>query len=95
MFILTGNDLATGDVVWWTGEGWSRHVADAVGVDAGEGPDQAAGIIHREQTKRAVNGAYEIEAEAGANGPVPAHIKERMRAAGPSVRSDLGVQAEG
>ncbi|HKX22864.1 MAG TPA: DUF2849 domain-containing protein, partial [Rhizorhapis sp.] len=29
MRILTGNDLKTGDVIWWTGEGWSRHLAEA------------------------------------------------------------------
>ena len=34
MRVLTGNDLKTGDVVWWTGEGWSRHVDEA--ADAGE-----------------------------------------------------------
>ncbi|MEE4349837.1 MAG: DUF2849 domain-containing protein [Pacificimonas sp.] len=95
MIILTGNDLETGDVVWWTGKGWSRHVADAAFVEAGEGPDQAAAIMHREQTNRAVNGPYEVEADETADGPVPSHIKERMRAAGPSVRMDLGVQAEG
>ena len=32
MKLLTGNDLATGDVTWWTGNGWSRHVEDAVDV---------------------------------------------------------------
>ena len=30
MKILTGNDLPSGDVVWWTGSDWSRHVEDAV-----------------------------------------------------------------
>ena len=30
MRVLTGNDLKTGDVVWWTGTSWSRHVDDAV-----------------------------------------------------------------
>ncbi|MBZ6379295.1 hypothetical protein B5C34_08510 [Pacificimonas flava] len=95
MIILTGNDLETGDVVWWTGSGWSRRVADAAFVEPGEGPEQAAGIMHREMTSRAVNGAYEVDAEDGEQGPVPSHIKERMRAAGPSVRPDLGVQAEG
>lgn len=38
MRLLTGNDLPTGDVVWWTGTGWSRHVEDAVDVGhEGEG----------------------------------------------------------
>ena len=37
MKLLTGNDLATGDVTWWTGSGWSRHVEDAADVgDLGE-----------------------------------------------------------
>ena len=25
MKLLTGNDLKTGDVIWWTGADWSRH----------------------------------------------------------------------
>ena len=25
--LLTGNDLASGDVVWWTGQGWSQRRA--------------------------------------------------------------------
>ena len=45
MKILTGNDLGSGDVVWWDGKGWSRDVNDA--VDVGEmftpGPNQAPG----------------------------------------------------
>ena len=32
MKLLTGNDLATGDVTWWTGTDWSRHVEDAADV---------------------------------------------------------------
>ncbi|EMD82036.1 DUF2849 domain-containing protein [Pacificimonas flava] len=95
MIILTGNDLKTGDVVWWTGDGWSRHVGHAVFVGSGEEPGGAAEIMHREEAARAVNGPYEVEATDEGAGPVPSHIKERMRAAGPSVRLDLGVQAEG
>ena len=33
MKLLTGNDLKTGAVVWWTGETWSLHVAEAADVD--------------------------------------------------------------
>ena len=40
--VITGNELRTGDVIWWTGEGWSRHVNDA--VEAGE---HAEAIIAR------------------------------------------------
>ena len=88
MKLLTGNDLVTGDVIWWAGNGWSRLVADAVDVTAG-----ADAIAKREEAARRVNGPYVIDAEAGPKGPVPRHIKERIRAAGPTVRRDLGIQA--
>jgi Protein of unknown function (DUF2849) len=32
-----------------------------------------------------------VDAEASPTGPLPAHIKDRVRAAGPSVRLDLCV----
>jgi len=86
--LLTGNDLVTGDVIWWADGDWSRLVADA--VDVGEGADA---IAKREEAARRVNGPYIIDAEAGPHGPVPLHIKERIRAAGPTVRRDLGIQA--
>ena len=89
MIMLTGNDLATGNVIWWTGEGWSRHVADA--ADAGEDADA---ILIREEGALRVNAAYAIDGERTPDGPRPAHIKDRVRAAGPTVRPDLGVQAE-
>jgi hypothetical protein len=87
--LLTGNDLVTGDVIWWSGDGWSRLIADAVDVaDIGEA------LARGEEAARRVNGPYMIDAAAGPTGPVPLHIKERIRAAGPTVRLDLGVQAE-
>jgi hypothetical protein len=88
MKLLTGNDLVTGDVVWWTGDGWSRLVADAVAVD-----ESGDALAKREEAARRVNGPYIIDAEESADGPVPLHIKERIRAAGPTVRRDLGIQA--
>ena len=37
MKIITGNDLKTGLVIWWDGQGWSVHVEDAFDVgDQGE-----------------------------------------------------------
>ena len=86
MKILTGNDLKSGDVTWWTGSGWSRHIADA--VDAG---DDADAILARESAAQRVNAAYAIDAERTADGIRPAHIKERIRALGPTVRLDLSL----
>jgi hypothetical protein len=87
MNILTGNDLATGDVTWWTGNGWSRHVNDA--VDVGEKGEE---IAQAETAARRVNVPYVIEAVTDADGVRPAHIKDRIRALGPTVRLDLSLK---
>ena len=58
MKILTGNDLKTGEVIWWTGSGWSLHVDDA--VDAGDRRRGAS--LARENAAQRVNGAYVIDA---------------------------------
>jgi hypothetical protein len=87
MKLLTGNDLPTGDVIWWTGSGWSRHVEDAVDVT-----DQGEAIARAEEGARRVNGPYVIDATATAEGPRPAHIKDRIRALGPTVRPDLTLK---
>jgi hypothetical protein len=85
--IVTGNDLKTGAVTWWTGVDWSLHVDDA--VDAG---DQAEAIMAREAAACRVNNPYSIEGEKTADGVRPAHIKDRVRALGPTVRPDLTLK---
>ncbi len=87
MKILTGNDLKSGAVVWWTGADWSLHVEDA--VDVGEAADT---IARREEAARRVNVPYAIAAERTADGVRPAHIKDRVRALGPTVRPDLTLK---
>ena len=87
MKLLTGNDLPTGDVTWWTGQGWSRHVQDAVDVG-----DQGEAIANAEEGARRVNAPYVIDATLTAEGPRPAHIKDRVRALGPTVRLDLTLK---
>jgi len=84
--LLTGNDLASGDVIWWTGSGWSRQVAEAADVGT-----EGEAILTREEGARRVNAPYLIEAEMTESGPLPAHIKDRIRASGPTVRSDLAI----
>ncbi|MEI6642391.1 MAG: DUF2849 domain-containing protein [Novosphingobium sp.] len=87
MKILTGNDLASGDVVWWDGKGWSRDVNDAVDVG-----DQDAAILAAEEAALRVNACYAIAATQTAEGVRPAHIKDRIRALGPTVRLDLSLR---
>ena len=87
MRILTGNDLASGDVTWWTGNGWSRHLEDAADV-----ADQGEAIARAEEGARRVNVPYVIDATMTPDGPRPAHIKDRIRALGPTVRPDLTLK---
>lgn len=89
MKLLTGNDLVSGDVIWWTGSGWSRHVAEA--ADVGSAGEALAKV---EEAARRVNGPYVIEATLTPEGPRPAHIKDRVRALGPTVRMDLTLDPE-
>lgn len=87
MRILTGNDLKSGAVVWWTGVDWSIHVEDAVNVAGNE--DE---IARREEASRRVNVPYAIDAEMRDGHPRPLHIKDRVRALGPTVRPDLTLK---
>ncbi|MEW9853585.1 DUF2849 domain-containing protein [Novosphingobium sp. M1R2S20] len=87
MKILTGNDLKSGAVTWWDGQDWSLHVNDAVDVG-----DQGANIIAREEAAQRVFAAYVIDGERTDEGVRPAHIKDRIRALGPTVRPDLTLK---
>ena len=87
MKIITGNDLRTGAVIWWTGQDWSVHVEDA--ADVGDHGEQ---ILAVEDAACRVNGGYVIDAVQDAQGVRPAHIKDRIRAYGPTVRADLTLK---
>jgi hypothetical protein len=87
--VLTGNDLLTGDVIWWTGSAWSKAVDDAAAVG-----DDAETIAAAEQDARRVVGAYAIDATRDDRGVRPSHIKERIRALGPTVRLDLTLRPD-
>ena len=92
-----GRAHAAGRVVWWDGQGWSIHVEDA--VDVGDAADMilaeedADTILAQEDAACRVNGGYAIDAVPDADGGVrPAHIKDRIRALGPTVRPDLTLR---
>lgn len=87
MKLLTGNDLKSGAVTWWTGSDWSLHVADAADVG-----DDGDAILTREDAAMRVNAPYIIDATLEGGVPRPAHIKDRVRALGPTVRSDLTLK---
>ncbi len=86
--LLTGNDLATGAVLWWDGAGWTRDPDAAVAISREEGEAR----IRAEALREAVNDLSLVEAEAGPDGRLrPAHVRERIRGFGPTVRPDLAL----
>jgi hypothetical protein len=89
MKILTGNDLRTGAVIWWDGQNWSLYVDCAADVG-----DHGEEIMAREEALRRVNVPYIVEATASEDGIRPAHIKDRIRALGPTVRPDLTLKPQ-
>ena len=84
--LLTGNDLLTGDVLWWTGKSWSLHLRDAVPV---EGDTELNRVIAEER----INDPALVDAQVTTDGPRPRTMRERIRGAGPTVRLDLNRSA--
>src|SRR5689334_13206905 len=94
--LVTANRLRDGIAVFLTRSGeWSEEIDNAV---LALEPEAAAALEARarnDEKRTLVTGPYLVDAER-LNGRVrAAHIRERMRALGPTVRLDLGKQAEG
>lgn len=91
---LTANLLRDGSVVFLGRTGnWSVIVDQAaVALE----PDAVAALEQRGREAEAANivtGAYLVEVARQDGIVTPLHIRERIRARGPTVRPDLGVQA--
>jgi hypothetical protein len=94
--VMTANRLRDGDVVFLTRSGaWSEKVDDAV---LAQEPQAVAALEARaaEDVKaNLVTGQYLFEATR-VNGKIRAdHMRERIRTLGPTIRADLGKQANG
>ncbi len=91
---ITANRLRDGVVVFLgPGAVWVESFADAAlfaGPDADPALAAAKGQAEREQFGVDIY-AFDVEEENGVT--VPVKMRERIRALGPSVRTDLGKQA--
>lgn len=93
--ILVASDLREGDVVFAAAEGWTRDPRKAVVAN----DDGAAETLERfgvtEFLHAKVVDPYLVDVQLDAEGlPVPRHYREVLRTLGPSVRRDLGKQAD-
>jgi hypothetical protein len=92
--ILMANDLVDGEVVFRTANGWSPDSREALIAGNPEAADalEAEGLAEMNLNK--VVDAYLVDVFLGENGPQPRHFRERLRTLGPSIRPDLGKQAQ-
>ena len=93
--MLTANRLVSGDVAYWRSGGWVEAFGEGE-ILASEAEAQAALDAARAfVTGNAVVNPYLFELRQEAGRFHPAKEREIVRAAGPTVRADLGKQALG
>ena len=94
--VMTANRLRDGDVVFLTRSGvWSEKVDDAVlalepqalaALEARAADDVKANLVTGQYLFEATRVGGKIRAD---------HMRERIRTLGPTIRTDLGKQANG
>jgi hypothetical protein len=90
MKLLTGNDLLRGDVLWWTGEGWSLLLDDALGLEKSTGE----AVLAAEAAHERVSDLALVDADWVDGRWRPLKVRERIRGFGPTVRPDLALQGQ-
>jgi hypothetical protein len=95
-FIITANRLADGVVIFQRAdESWSEDL-NCAAVYADEKASAAAlARAKTDEGRNIVVDAYAIPVEERNGHYAPKGLREAIRAAGPTVRRDLGKQAEG
>ena len=92
--IVTANRLSDGAVVYLTvGDGWSEWVAEARVAASDEASAAILALADRPEQRVRVVGPYLMEVTEESGTPRPVSNREIIRAAGPTVRRDLGKQA--
>jgi hypothetical protein len=93
MKVLTANRLIDGEAVWFAGGIWVETIgpADVVGDKDGEARLEAIGKAAYENNEVVDVNLIDVDVVDGRI--VPQRLRERIRAAGPTNRVDLGKQA--
>ena len=90
--MLTANRLVDGDVVYWRAGGWVQAFAE--GEVLSTGAEDALAAARDFVSGNVVVNPYLFEVREDAGRIYPVKEREIIRAAGPTVRSDLGKQAK-
>jgi hypothetical protein len=92
-FILTANRLREGEVAYWRAGAWTACLADAEVFDDKKSAEAALKAAEADVKDRIVVAPYLFEVHVADGIVRPVKEREIIRAAGPTVRTDLGKQA--
>jgi acyl CoA:acetate/3-ketoacid CoA transferase alpha subunit len=93
--ILMANDFLNGDTVVWDGAGWALDPYKAAIAFDDAGADALEVIGQNGFSRNEVVDAVLVDVTLDEAGKAfPNHYRERIRFKGPSIRLDLGKQAE-
>ena len=93
--MLTANRLIDGDVVYWRANLWVEGFADGEVFESETDAETALEAAKKCVAANVVVNPYLFEVRDDNGVSVPVKEREIVRAAGPTVRRDLGKQAEG
>ena len=93
--MLTANRLVDGDVLYWRAGDWVLALKEGDVFDDPKSADAALAAAQKYVTENRVVNPYLFDVRHDANGIHPIKEREIIRAAGPTVRDDLGKQASG
>jgi Protein of unknown function (DUF2849) len=91
--MLTANRLVDGDVLYWKGGDWVLALKDGDVFAEPQDADAALAAAQEYVSANVVVNPYLFEVRVKADGIHPVKEREIIRAAGPTVREDLGKQA--
>ncbi len=92
--VLTANRLRSGDVVYWRRGNWTEELAEAeILADVAEA-ESAIAQARTFVADRIIVNPYLFPVETREGRLHPVEEREVIRAAGPTVRADMGKQAE-
>ncbi len=93
--VITANRLDNGLAVFYNASGeWHTNINQATTLDDVEKGETLLKQASSPENQLIVVGPYLIEVEEGEGGLSPVRYREMIRTKGPSVRPDLGYQAQ-
>jgi hypothetical protein len=93
--MLTANRLVDGDVLYWKSGSWVLALAEGEVFADPKAADAALAAAQKDVLGNVVVAPYLFDVKTAGAGIHPVKEREIIRAAGPTVREDLGKQAWG